>query len=140
MYGRVLSVMRSWLGASGPEPRLRMIREKGGPKLFGEDGYVSVELPFGWLVDVWAQGLAIVWGRLCLAARSADDERTWRPRRSVGTWLGRRGHCSSARDGQGIRSDPPGRGRRVERVFQLSAIAESELLHRAVQVGLDRTN
>jgi hypothetical protein len=78
LYGRVLSVMRSWLGASGPEPRLRMIREKGGPKLVGEDGHVSVELPFGWLVDVWAQGLAIIWGRFCLAARSADGERTWR--------------------------------------------------------------
>jgi len=55
-----------------------MIREKGGPKVVGEDGYVSIELPFGWLVDVWAQGLAIIWGRFCLAAHSADDQRTWR--------------------------------------------------------------
>ena len=44
----------------------------------GEDRYVRVELPFGWLVDVWAQGLAIIWGRFCLAARSTGDDRTWR--------------------------------------------------------------
>jgi hypothetical protein len=77
LHGRVYAVMRSWLGATGPECRLVMIGEKGEPKLMAEDGGVRVELPFGWLVDVWAQGLATIWGRFCLAV-GTDDGRTWR--------------------------------------------------------------
>ncbi len=77
LHGRVFAVMRSWLGAAGPESRLVMIGEKGKPKLIAEQDSIRVELPFGWLVNVWAQGLALVWGRFCLSA-STDDGRTWR--------------------------------------------------------------
>jgi hypothetical protein len=69
--------MRPWLGGSGLESRLTMIGEGGSPKLTREDGAVRAELPFGWLVDVWAKGLATIWGRFCLAAVS-DDGLTWR--------------------------------------------------------------
>jgi hypothetical protein len=77
LHGRVFAVMRSWLGASRAESRLVMIGEKGKPRLIPEDGSVRVELPFGWLVDVWAQGLATIWGRFCLSA-STDDGRSWK--------------------------------------------------------------
>ena len=60
--------MRSWLGASGPESQLKMIGEKGKRRLISEHGYVRAELPFGWVVDVWAPGLATIWGRFCLSA------------------------------------------------------------------------
>jgi hypothetical protein len=76
LHGRVCAVMRGWLGASASKSQLTMIGEKGTPKLVSEDGGVRVELPFGWLVDVWAPGLATVWGRFCLSA-SSDDGRTW---------------------------------------------------------------
>jgi hypothetical protein len=72
----VFAVMRSWLGTSRPELRMVMIRERGRPKLLPDDGRVRVELPFGWVVDVWAQGLATVWGRFCLSAIT-DDARSW---------------------------------------------------------------
>jgi len=87
LHGRVLSVMRSWLGASGSEFRLRMIGERGKPKLTSDDNYIRAELPFGWLVDVWAQGLTTIWGRFCLSA-STDDGRTWKLT-TVGPDLGR---------------------------------------------------
>jgi hypothetical protein len=77
LHGRVFAVMRSWLGASGPESQLKMIGENRKPKLISEDGYVCAELPFGWLLDVWAPGLATIWGRFCLSA-ATDDGRTWR--------------------------------------------------------------
>jgi hypothetical protein len=42
-------------------------------------------------------------------------------------------------EGRALGSDPPRRGRPVERAFRLAAIVQSELLHRAVEVRLDRT-
>lgn len=77
LHGRVFAAMRSWLGASGPESQLRMIGENGKPKLIPEDAYIRAELPFGWLSDVWAPGLATIWGRFCLAA-ATDDGHSWR--------------------------------------------------------------
>jgi hypothetical protein len=77
LHGRVLAAMSGWLGASGPKSKLVMIGERRTPKLMQEADRVRVELPFGWLVDVWAQGLATIWGRFCLSA-STDDGRTWR--------------------------------------------------------------
>jgi hypothetical protein len=76
LHGRVLAVTRAWLGASGSRISLTMIGENARPRLVGDDDRVRVELPFGWLVDVWAQGLATIWGRFCLAA-GTDDGRTW---------------------------------------------------------------
>jgi hypothetical protein len=77
LHARVFAAIRSWLGASGPASQLKMIGKNGKPKLISEDGYVRAELPFGWLTDVWAPGLATIWGRFCLAATS-DDGRRWR--------------------------------------------------------------
>jgi hypothetical protein len=33
---------------------------------------VDVSLPFSWLPDVWMRGLAVTFGRLCIAADTTD--------------------------------------------------------------------
>ena len=77
LYGRVLASIPSWLGGSGLETELEMIAEAAKPTLTAEDRGVRVELPFGWLVDVWAKGIATIWGRFCLAAATTDQQ-TWK--------------------------------------------------------------
>jgi hypothetical protein len=86
LYGRVVASIRGWLGASAPKSEVVMVSEQREPKLIAKDDCVRVELPFSWLVDVWAQGLATIWDRFCLAART-DDGCTWRLT-TVGTDLG----------------------------------------------------
>jgi hypothetical protein len=76
LHGRVFAVMRTWPGGSGVESELKMIGENEKPRLISEDGVVRAELPFGWLVDVWAKDLATIWGRFCLDAATLDG-RTW---------------------------------------------------------------
>lgn len=76
LHGRVFAAMRTWLGGSGVESELKMIGENEAPRLISEDGIVRAELPFGWLVDVWAKDLATIWGRFCIAATTTDGS-TW---------------------------------------------------------------
>jgi hypothetical protein len=77
VHGRVFATIQSWLGGSSRETVFKMIAEKGRPKLTAEDGVVRAELPFGWLADVWAKGIATIWGRFCLATATSDGQ-TWR--------------------------------------------------------------
>ncbi len=77
LYGRVLATVGAWLGGSGQRVRLTMIGERGRPRITEEDGAVAAELPFGWLADVWCRDLALVGGRLCVAAATEDGGRTW---------------------------------------------------------------
>ena len=77
LHGRVFAAMRTWLGGSGVESELKMIGEHEKPRLIAEDGIVRAELPFGWLVDVWAKDLATIWGRFCISA-TTDDGCSWR--------------------------------------------------------------
>jgi hypothetical protein len=72
LYGRVLRTLRAWLGEPqltieltmiGPEEPRRIVRTAEG---------VDVSLPFSWLPDVWMRGLAVTFGRLCIAADTAD--------------------------------------------------------------------
>jgi hypothetical protein len=76
LHGRVFAVIRTWLGVAGVESELKMIGESQKPTLIIEDGVVRAELPFGWLVDVWAKDLAMIWGRFCLGA-ATNDGHTW---------------------------------------------------------------
>ncbi len=77
LYGRFLATVGAWLGGSGQRVRLTMIGERGRPRVTEEDGAVAAELPFGWLAEVWCRDLALVGGRLCLAAATEDAGRTW---------------------------------------------------------------
>ncbi len=72
LYGRVLRTLRAWLGEPqltieltmiGPDEQRRIVRTQQG---------VDVSLPFSWLPDVWMRGLAVTFGRLCIAADTTD--------------------------------------------------------------------
>ena len=72
LYGRVLRTLRAWLGQLqltieltmvGPAEQRRIVRTSQG---------VEVSLPFSWLPDVWIRGLAVTFGRLCIAAETTD--------------------------------------------------------------------
>lgn len=77
LHGRVFATMQHWLGGPAPQTQLRMIGEAEKPTLLAEDGVLRAQLPFAWLVDVWAKGIATIWGRFCLAA-TRKDAQTWR--------------------------------------------------------------
>jgi hypothetical protein len=76
MQGRLAAAVRSWLGRIDIELELSLIETRHAPALTHGAGVIRVELPFGWLAEVWSRGLAVVMGRLCLAA-STDDGRVW---------------------------------------------------------------
>jgi hypothetical protein len=72
LYGRALRTLRAWLGEPqltveltmiGPDEQRRIVRTADG---------VDVSLPFSWLSDVWMRGLAVTFGRLCMAADTTD--------------------------------------------------------------------
>jgi hypothetical protein len=72
LYGRALRTLRGWLGEPrlaieltmiGPDEERRIVRTADG---------ADVSLPFSWLPDVWMRGLAVTFGRLCLAAETID--------------------------------------------------------------------
>lgn len=77
LYGRVAAAVRTWLGQSDAEVEVRMLGESEAPSLTEAGGAVHAAVPFGWLVGVWAKGLANVGGRFCLAATSPDG-RHWK--------------------------------------------------------------
>ncbi len=76
LHGRAFAAIGAWLGQSELRLELKMVRERGEPRIATEHGVVRAELPFGWLVDVWAKDFATIWGRFCLSAAS-DDGRVW---------------------------------------------------------------
>lgn len=77
LHGRVYATMQRWLGGPAPQTELRMIGEAEKPTLLAEDEVLRAQLPFAWLVDVWAKDIATIWGRFCLAA-TRKDAQTWR--------------------------------------------------------------
>jgi len=77
LHGRVFAALGIWLGGSGIPSELKMIGERDKPRLALEDGVVRAQLPFGWLVDVWAKDLATIWGRFCLSAE-AETPGAWK--------------------------------------------------------------
>jgi hypothetical protein len=76
MQGRLSAAVRSWLGRADAVVELELIDAQRAPSLTESGGVIRAELPFGWLPEVWSRGLAVVFGRFCLAART-DDGRAW---------------------------------------------------------------
>jgi len=75
LFGRVTATARTWLG----DPSLNVVVEMIGP---GEQGGVErnldgirARLPFHWLSDIWAPGLALVLSRFSLWLIESSDER-----------------------------------------------------------------
>ncbi len=73
LYGRVVATLRTWTGRPDLRVALTMIPESGRPALARDGDGIAVELPFGWINDVWAQGLGTCWDRFVLAAAPAGD-------------------------------------------------------------------
>ncbi len=77
LYGRAVTALRSWTGQRDLAVALTMIPEGQPPRLARDGDGMAAELPFGWLAEVWARGLAICWGRFCLAAASEPSGDGW---------------------------------------------------------------
>jgi hypothetical protein len=72
LYGRVLRTLRAWLGEPQLTVELTMIGLEEARRIVRTAEGVDVSLPFSWLADVWMRGLAVTFGRLCIAADTAD--------------------------------------------------------------------
>jgi hypothetical protein len=77
LYGRAVTALRSWTGQRDLAVALTMIPENQPPRLARDGDGIAAELPFGWLADVWARGLATCWGRFCLAASPQPSGDGW---------------------------------------------------------------
>ena len=73
LYGRVVATLRAWTGRPDLRVALTMIGESDQPALAPDGDGIAVELPFGWISDVWARGLGTCWDRFVLAAAPAGD-------------------------------------------------------------------
>jgi hypothetical protein len=72
LYGRVLRTLRTWLGEPRLPIELTMIVPEEQRRIVRTADGVDVSLPFSWLSDVWMRGLAVTFGRLCIAADTTD--------------------------------------------------------------------
>jgi hypothetical protein len=72
LYGRVLGTLRTWLGEPQLTVELTMIEPEEQRRIVRTAEGVDVSLPFSWLSDVWMRGLAVTFGRLCIAADTTD--------------------------------------------------------------------
>jgi hypothetical protein len=72
LYGRVLRTLRAWLGEPQLAIELTMIGPGEERRIVRTAEGIDVSLPFSWLSDVWARGLAVTFGRLCIAAETID--------------------------------------------------------------------
>ena len=72
LYGRVLRTLRAWLGEPQLTVELTMIGHEEQRRIVHTADGVEVSLPFSWLSDVWIRGLAVTFGRLCIAADTTD--------------------------------------------------------------------
>jgi hypothetical protein len=72
LYGRVLTTLRTWLGEPELAIKLAMTEPDSERPLVRTKDAITVSLPFAWLSDVWVRGLAVTFGRLCVAAETTD--------------------------------------------------------------------
>ena len=72
LYGRVLTTLRAWLGEPNLTIELAMTARDGERRLTRTKDAITVSLPFAWLSEVWVRGLAVTFGRLCVAAETTD--------------------------------------------------------------------
>ncbi len=75
LYGRVAMALRSWLNEPCLAIKLDMIGPDDPPEIVRRAGGLHVQLPFNWLIDVWARGVSVVFGRFATKLLDADDGR-----------------------------------------------------------------
>src|ERR1035441_5315947 len=88
LYGRVLRTLRAWLGEPQLTVELTMIGPEKQRRIVHTADGVEVSLPFSWLSDVWMRGLAVTFGRLCIAADTTDGSRDRKSTRLNSSHLG----------------------------------------------------
>ena len=76
MEGRLWTSVRGWLGRIDVPIALDLIEDRRAPSIGDHEGTIRAALPFDWLAEVWSRGLAVVFGRFCLAA-STEDGLAW---------------------------------------------------------------
>jgi hypothetical protein len=76
MQGRLSAAVQGWLGRADVAVELELIEDGRAPALAERGGAIQAALPFDWLAEVWARGLATIFGRFCLAA-TTDDGLAW---------------------------------------------------------------
>ncbi len=69
----MVATLRAWTGRPDLRVALTMIGESDRPALAPDGDGIAVELPFGWISDVWARDLGTCWDRFVLAAAPAGD-------------------------------------------------------------------
>jgi len=74
LYGRSTRTLRAWLGEPNLNVEVNMV-DPGRARIRRHGDTLHAELPFGWVADVWAKGLAVTLGRLCLETIDATDNR-----------------------------------------------------------------
>jgi hypothetical protein len=72
LYGRVPTTLRTWLGEPKLTIELAMTEPDSERRLIRTKDAIAVSLPFAWLSEVWVPGLAVTFGRLCVAAETTD--------------------------------------------------------------------
>jgi hypothetical protein len=75
LYGRVAASVRTWLGAPRLPLHVDMLGEDENPSATRDDAGIHVSVPFSWIAEVWARGLAVLLGRLVLAVEDVAENR-----------------------------------------------------------------
>lgn len=75
LYGRAALSVRTWLGAPRIEVSVRMIPPHEQPAIARNEDGVELSLPFRWVADVWARGLAVLLGRFVLSVSQVAEDR-----------------------------------------------------------------
>ena len=75
LFGRLTTALRSWLNEPDLAITLDMIDSRGSPELIRGPEGIHAELPFSWLLDVWARGVSVVLGRFATKLLDSTDER-----------------------------------------------------------------
>lgn len=72
LSGRATLAARNWVADPALGVDVRMAATAERPDVQHEDGHLVFSLPFTWVAQVWARGLAVVLGRFVLAAEDED--------------------------------------------------------------------
>ena len=75
LYGRAVLAVRTWLGEPAVTVRVQMVPADAPRLLVRDTDNLRLEVPFAWLLEVWASGLTTVLGRFCLQADLQSSDR-----------------------------------------------------------------
>ncbi len=74
LHGRAVLAVRTWLGDPTAKVKVHMVPPDAPRTLVRDASGIRLEVPFAWLLDVWATGMTTVVGRFCLHAEHAGSD------------------------------------------------------------------